>query len=252
MRDYTSVILDEANYGGLPVCYWPLDEVNGTVARDVIVEARGTGYPLTIAGSYSTEPSPINGSAATAMRFDGATNYAYRNSGVLSPTSPFTIAAWVKGVPQSNRWFLCFANASTNAPLFGLRTGDTAGSQDTAGLTLFIRSNANVISIGNVAGHTFGTVMDGTWHHAAAALGSSGVARLYTDGEQVGSVSGVFPTTTTCDRTAVGAVLRATPSLFFDGLIGGMVLMQREMDAAGMRRLFLGGRNGPPPRGIFL
>jgi hypothetical protein len=88
---YRNVILSEAAYGGLPVAYWPMDEVNGAAAVDIIGGANATINGGVTLGSGG----PIHREQSEGMTFNGSTGYTVAN---LAVAPPFTVEMWVKNL----------------------------------------------------------------------------------------------------------------------------------------------------------
>ena len=97
---YESVILDELNYGGLPVGYWPLQIASGIVAPDVIGVNNGTFLPNAAGagtgGTLDTRPglSTRVGGVAT---FGGVQGYvSVPNHASLQITGALTVELWMR------------------------------------------------------------------------------------------------------------------------------------------------------------
>jgi hypothetical protein len=121
VQDYRNVILGEAAYGGLPLSYWPLQEVNGSTAVDLMATARGTGYNGTIGASVtSATTSPVVNNPV-AFVFDGSTG---ARVDVTNPAAlqvqDFSIEMWL------------FVNSSQSAALKAFLDYDHAGTPNHA------------------------------------------------------------------------------------------------------------------------
>lgn len=253
MRDYTSIILDEANYGGLPVAYYPLDEANGTVARDLMVEARGSGYNATYTGGYTlgVTPGPVNGERRGCVRFNGSTGRAVVNASVLGNSpSAFSLMGWVRASAQNSAQVISISNSGDNAPMIQLASGTASAGQSTAGLRPYIRWSNNVVVIGNDPSDAVGTAFDGTWHHVAMTY-DAGDLRAYIDGVVVLSRT-IATGALTVNRTTIGALTRVSVSDYLDGEEARVSAWRYALSADRVMHHHLAGRNGPPPRGILL
>jgi hypothetical protein len=110
---YASIILDEQNYGGLPVAYWPLDEASGIVAADALGNNNGTLSPNSSGawsgGTLNNQPGPIAREGGSPM-FNGSTGYL--NCGRLGNLGSnlgdgLTLEAWMR-TSSSTSWRTIF------------------------------------------------------------------------------------------------------------------------------------------------
>ncbi len=97
---YESVILDELNYGGLPVGYWPLQVASGIVAPDVIGVNDGTFLPNSggawTGGTLDTRPGLLAREGGVAT-FGGVQGYvSVPNHASLQITGALTIELWMR------------------------------------------------------------------------------------------------------------------------------------------------------------
>jgi hypothetical protein len=203
--------------------YWPLDVTNGGTTPDLAL-----GNPLTINGGASAVP----GVFSNAFSFDGVAKYlsatpapaASNALPVYQPGRAFTVAAWVRGAPQTGKYVFAEGNATNNNPLFLLQTGQTASANDR--LDIFLRNTAGATLINHVASTR--AVFDGAWHHLAY-VDDAGAVQLYVDGladiHFTYVPSGAFALAT----SSVGALVRASVGGLFAGAIDDVAAWSRAL-----------------------
>jgi hypothetical protein len=174
MRSYCDIILSEATYGGLPVSYWTLEEVNGTAATDVMTLARGTGYTGTYTGGYTIAASgPVNREPSRSVLMNGTTGYvSCTNNAALSPAA-ITVETWVRlsTLPAVDYSMAYSRFGSGVYTQFAVRTsGKLAVFMNTSGGSIFRDSTgANTLAAGQ-------------WYHLAMTYSSSAGLAVYVDG----------------------------------------------------------------------
>ncbi|HVR76442.1 MAG TPA: LamG-like jellyroll fold domain-containing protein [Planctomycetota bacterium] len=172
-------------------------------------------------GTFVGDAAPMftegfDGMPDSAILLDGVDDYVAvtQNAGLpIQINEAYTLAAWVKGLPQMDRRVFAEGSSTTNTPLWGLATQSTGA---TSQVDMFIRNDANVTTVNHrLSGRD---AFDGSWHHVAW-VDDNGQGVLYIDGVRD---SGDFRYTRaplTLDRTAIGAVLRAAAGNFYAGAI---------------------------------
>ena len=118
----------------------------------------------------------------------------------------YSVAMWIKGVPQTAKYLFTSGSTNSAAPLFVLQTGNAAS--DNNKLDVIIRNDANTTLVNHVVSSNI--VLDNTWHHIAW-VDDNGRVSLYVDGNLDGNSplfnyarSGVW----TMHRTALGELQR--------------------------------------------
>lgn len=176
-RAYAASVLADS-----PFLYWRLDEASGTVAADASGNNRGANLSGNIvlgrAGALLSE------SAATAAGLDGGT--VLTAGSTASVGTAFSVELWVR------------TTTTTGGPLMSLTSSANNGVIErslylgTDGVVRFARSGA-VRATGT-------KINDGAWHHVVYTNASTGTtnqrARLYVDGQLVGTGSAVTQTAT--------------------------------------------------------
>lgn len=153
--------------------------------------------------------------ARNALEFDGSDDYIQltQNSGLPiynnGTNNAYTVCMWVKGNAQNDKRVFSEGRSSSNNPLFAIGT-NTSGK-----VRMYIRNNSNSELLTTTSANT---VFDGNWHHIAW-VDNDGSATLYVDGVVDGNDFNYTRGTLTLDRSAIGAVLRASPASFFSGQI---------------------------------
>ncbi|HUP80717.1 MAG TPA: LamG-like jellyroll fold domain-containing protein, partial [Pirellula sp.] len=177
------------------------------------------------------------GQFGNALSFDGFGQYANRSSGLpIYNNTNYSVALWVKGNGTTNGFGAqsglaarVFAEASTagTGPLFSIAT-DNSGTNTVA--TLFVRTDGASSTPLNTRRSTR-TVFDGNWHHIVW-VDSNGQGKFYVDGVQDETDFTYTRGTLTLNTTAIGAILRSTPTApvnFFTGAIDEVALWNRAL-----------------------
>ena len=174
--------------GDSPAQYYQLNETSGTVAAD----SSGNGVNATYVGSPSLAQTVSFGApSATAVGFNGASQYVQLPSGFANIAGGFTFEAWVN--PGST-------NATEN--IFDL------GNNSNNEIYLVKPDFTNNLELGG----TYGTVNIGNalpfnaWQYIAVTI-SGGAVTIYRDGVSIGSGTITAPQniTRTTDKIAGGA-----------------------------------------------
>ena len=157
---------------------------------------------------FGGEPVFVEGYDGTpngALSFDGIDDYVDVShvSGLPIYAEPsFTIALWVKGLPQPDRRVFSESSSTNNSPLFNIGT-DSSGA--TGVVDIYIRADDGT----QVVRHrkSVATAFDDEWHHICY-VDDNGQVTLYIDGfvQQV-NFSYTRPVLTV-DRTTIGAIIR--------------------------------------------
>jgi len=180
--------------------------------RAYATNAEGTGYGEQKVFATSMTP-PGN-----ALSFDGANDYVKvtQNNGLPiydnGTSNAYTICLWVKGGAQDDKRVFSEGSGSRDYPLFAIGTG--MGSSDK--LRVHIKDRYCDIQLDATS---TSAVFDNTWHHVAW-VDDNGTATLYIDGKADASdFNYTRGTSSTLDRTSIGAVLTSSPSSYFLGQI---------------------------------
>lgn len=187
--------------------YWKCDETSGTTLAD----SSGNSKDLTLSGTPATDYNlNQSGQDGAAIQFLGAAGYASRTDSVIgSSPSAMTLLAFVKGSSQAGGRILAFGRGSVSTnPIIDIQA-------EGRGVTGFHRSNTGTASQNLITGG--GPALDDSFHCVVYRLGS-GVYDILCDAALVNRLTTTV-STTTLDRTAIGALLRATAGNFFAGYI---------------------------------
>ncbi|MGQ9588672.1 MAG: chitobiase/beta-hexosaminidase C-terminal domain-containing protein [Planctomycetota bacterium] len=159
----------------------------------------------------------------------------------------YTVALWVKGLPQADRRVYSEGSTSNNQPLFTIGT-DSAGASGV--VDIFIRGPGGE----DILNHRKSTriAFDGSWHHIAW-VDRNGSAALYVDGVRDGASFGYSKMALPLNVAAVGAVLRAAPSHGFTGAIDDVAVWRVALTDAEVADLASGAwtPDGNPYEGLF-
>jgi hypothetical protein len=191
---------------GAPILALDCNELTGITLGGVATLLPNSGGAWTGGTLGAAAQAAKFGTAAT---FNGTSGYAGINSSLIgSDPTAFTLACWAKGAAQSDKRIIAFGSSTSSNPAIALQTG-TVG---TAKARLWWRLNSITTA---VAIESSADAFDSTWHHIAATWDGT-TASVYVDGELSGSSTPTI-STTTLNRTAIGALLRATPAAWFAG-----------------------------------
>lgn len=181
--------------------YWKCDETSGTT----LVDSSGTGNDLALTGGYTLNQSGLVGASIT---FNGTSGYASRSDSVLGNSpSAFTIFALAKVSSATALRIFSIGNSADNDSAISIQASGGGG----AGFHRADAGGANSILTGG------GPFVDNSWHMICFRL-SGGIYTLFIDGTILHQEAAA-PGTTTLNRTAIGALLRASASNFWPGSI---------------------------------
>ena len=201
---------------GTEISRWKFDED----LQDSIDENHGVygglGEPAFVAG--------VDGSAIELNGTDSIVNVDQIEGLPLFQNPAFTIAMWVRGMPQADMRIWSEGSALDSGPLFNLGTDNTG---QTGELDLFIRGPGG--GIGHT--HSTGIVFDGEWHHVAYT-DEGGFAAMYIDGERDATEITYVRPVMELDTTSIGAIQRADPSHWFTGAIDDVRVFDYALTAA--------------------
>ncbi|MFD4689385.1 DNRLRE domain-containing protein [Streptomyces sp. NPDC058463] len=161
--------------------YWRYDEAGGAFAADASPDDNSGVYMN--APTYRSAPSAVAGSAALSL--NGVDEYVYsdRLHRYTSPT-PYSIETWFRTTSTTGGRIIGYGSN------IGTAQGQTSGISDKL---LYLTDNGRLafgVQSGNSSTRptvtTAGTYNDGSWHHAVATQGPSGMV-LYVDGAAVGT-----------------------------------------------------------------
>ncbi len=173
-----------------------------------------------------------------AARFDGI-NFIQleHNSNLPIVSNPqFSIAMWVKGIPQAdNRVFSCGSTIDNN-PLFNIGTEISGGAGT---VDLFIRNGETVLDHVNSEGIAF----DGTWHHIVFTY-NEGVGELWIDGVKDPVDFSYSLQDWDLDTTTIGGILRSKPCCQYSGWIDDVGLYNHAVSEEEILGLY---GDGPSP-----
>jgi hypothetical protein len=198
-----------------PVARYPFDEGDGTT----IVDQTGNGWDGTLVGG-ATRARGVDG---TALRLDGAGQYAALPTGILWNMYDFTLAAWVKlDGPGTGEHIFDFGS-SPSSTMYLTPLG-------TSGVVRFAITTSNPNA---------GPRIDGTaplpvaaWVHVAVTK-SALVGRLYVNGAQVGENPnvGLYPARLgNAPNNWIGRSQNPSDP-FFAGLVDDFRIYQRGLTA---------------------
>jgi len=218
------------------IAYWPLDETDGTTTPDLGPH----GYPLELRNMDET--NFVEDEGRTVATFDGFEEFLVRAStaGELLPITQhpsFTISMWVKVLGEGQNDLRIFSESSdlNNDPLFNIGTRNN-GSDNT--VDIYLRDNGS-------PNHQWSTAqpLDGTWHHLAYTHDDATMTiQLYVDGV-LDRDNWTFKDVVSTDvnQTTIGAILRAAPSHWVNGMVDDVSVWSSVLSAPTIADLAAGG-----------
>lgn len=228
------------------VAYWPLDGTDGVITAD----ATPFGHHLNLVGMDAS--SFVPGRFGQAASFNGSSAYlrkdhdpeAYPATGMpIYRASRYTITLWVKGPAQTARYLFTEASTLSNNPLLILQTGQAAANN--AKFDVIIRTDGGSTLLNHVVSSN--VVFDNTWHHIAW-VDDAGRARLYVDGELDPANFNYTPSGPfTFNTTALGALIRASVSGYFNGLLDDVAVWERALSQEEVRQVMTHSLATPVP-----
>ncbi len=210
------------------VAYWALDEASGNA-----LDKHSGGLTLTQSDSPGANTGKVY---ATARRFNGVTNYFYRNtdSYITLGNVDYAVAAWIYLSDLNTRFFMSKADGTVNTDW------DYAGA--------YIAGTGLRWSVGQAAGpaafyaSTFGTLSINTWYlFIAQHVSATKTVSVSVNGgtEDSGTYAGTHATST---RPLTIGRISNYATLFWNGRIGPVAMWKnRTLSAADRSALYNGG-----------
>lgn len=231
------------------VAYWPLDTTDGVTTPD----ASPFGNHMNLSNMDASNFVP--GRFGSAARFNGVDemlNIIYPvgagNGLPIHGARRYTVMLWVNGVgsAQGDRRVFSEGSMTATAPLFSIGTDNAAVPARTNVVDMYVRNDANSAIFNHRK--SVGMGFDGTWHHIAW-VEEDGTGRLYIDGQLdvmtfTNARAGVF----TFNTIALGALQRATPASFYNGLIDDAALWERPLSQAEIQEVMNNSLPTPIPQ----
>jgi len=216
-----------------PLSFWPFD-------GDTL-DAVGPNH-----GSFEGGPAPLfepghDGRSAGALKLEGGDDYldvATQADLPIFNRPAYTIAMWVKALPQSDKRVYSEGSIQSNNPLFTIGT-DVSGA--TGKVDIYIRSDAGAAIVNHK--QSAGIAFDGTWHHIAW-VDAGGDAALYIDGVRDGQDFRYAKPPLAVGLTSLGAVLRASACCFLTGAIDDAAVWASALSPEEISELALGAAAG--------
>jgi hypothetical protein len=224
------------------MAYWPLDVIAGVKTPDLV-----SAYDMTLGGSPA--PTLVPGRWGQAMSFAAASSQFARviyPAGAALPAysrSNFTVSFWAKAPVASQGWAFAEASTVNNNAAF------TLGMLGDARLDMYVRTDGAGVAMNHVRSAST-SVWDDEWHHIAWVqhdAGGTPRAQLYIDGAlDAATLSPAYPITP--NNTALGAYARATPNVFYTGLVDEVAIWERPLSPDELALLATTYITNPPSR----
>ena len=205
------------------VAHLSFDENSGATAAD----GSGNGNHGDVVGDAVWVAGKVGG----ALAFDGVDDMVVvnQNSGLPiynnGTDNAYSVALWVKGVPQNDMRIFSEGSTTTNTPLLNLGTHNSG--TPTGQFATYIRPET-----GTTSNHPLSQAepFDDTWHHIVW-VDNNGTATVYIDGLADGGDFSYTRGTMALDTTSIGGILRANPSHWFTGQIDEVHIYNRALSA---------------------
>jgi hypothetical protein len=200
---------------GEALSHWPLD---GDL--EDVLPAANHGAFLGLDEAYV---DGVDGAAGGAHAFDGVDDLVqvqYSDGLPLYGHPEFSVAMWVKGLPQNDRRVWSESSSLSNAPLFNIGTESTGM---TGQVDIFVRSDAATVVPHRLS---TGIAFDGEWHHIAW-VDELGYAALYIDGQRDATDFTYTRPEMALDISTIGGILRAATCCLFMGEIDDVRVYSR-------------------------
>jgi len=217
--------------------------VSATVPSSLVLRSDVMHYRL----SATIDGAPVYGddmavslAPGNDFTFDGVNDYINLSANPNLPICKtgteiaYSISAWVKGAPQSDRRFYAEGNSTTNSPTFGL------GATTSGAMTVFIRNDAgnNILNK-----QTTSTAFDNNWHHVVW-VDENGNGKVYVDGNLDATNFTYTPTAITLDQAAIGAIFRTDVGYYFNGMVDELSVWNKALSVNEVRSLMHQPLNG--------
>ena len=231
------------------VSYWPLDEIQGGKAPDVV-----SGMNMDVINL--SDADVVEGINGNAFSFDATKQTMLERLHAEGDPLPahqydtLTISFWTKanaqeqfnenGDPTNDRRFFSEGATGNNNPLFNIGTANDGSNN---GIDLFIRSTGTT-----TLNHTKGELepLDGVdWHHivwtqngAESVLYVDGVADTADFNLNAFAPTERFSDATAVNTTSIGGIRRGAPSHWITGLIDEVGIWKRTLSPDEVVQLF--------------
>lgn len=217
------------------VGHWKMDESTWTADSADVIDSSGAGNTGTVKGSGT---DPVAGKYGKAGSFNGTTDYVtVADSDNLDfGTSTFTISAWTKSTSADYQVII------------------SKGLNSNSSNTFLLVISGGKFRFGKCptcsAFSATTTVNDGNWHFATVTVESTGITKLYSDGNYENSatltqnVTSVYPVIIGSLQNSGGTGYEN----YFNGQIDNLRVYNKARSADQIKRDF---QTGPPPNAYY-
>lgn len=210
--------------------WWPMDEVSGSTAHDVILSNHGT---------HVGSPAIVPGKVGNALSFTQGSYVEVPNSPTLNPgTSDFSIDAWIRTTAGVGYWPIVTKFEGWNPTVGWGLTLNSGGA-------LQFRLNDGS-SLGSVVSGVF--VNDGEWKHVAITVerNSSTGIKFYVNGAHVWSGSSLSAPGSVSNSSPmqIGGHVSGSAVAYFEGEIDEVEYFPRLLSPGEIAALYQAGVAG--------
>jgi len=203
-----------------PVAYWPLNDANGSTARD----ATGNGHDGQYVGGVKLREAGPFGSDSTAASFNGSSGYvSVPGTWGGSSWNAVTVEAWVYArvlAPQAVVGPTDFNFQAivepTDQSFVHFQLHPPCRVEDECGDVVYVDSGTRAVLLPVIT-----PILPPAWHYVVMT-GQSGGSKIYVDGVEQGSNSGTFTSITAVNSLRIGSGYRG--GRFFNGRIADVAI----------------------------
>ena len=187
----------------------------------LMLDKSGNGYHASQSVSGSRPVYRTDGTLHW-LEFDGVSSFLFRDAFVwdMSLTTGVSVSVGMEAPPQGDNRLIAEGSSSNNRPIYAPLQSDNI---DFSKLTSFARGDSGFLFISQTD-MAAGVSFNGS-AHVITHKNFSNLATNLTDGVQVASFA-YTPTTITLNTFSIGALLRATAGVLYEGKFFGCVISE--------------------------
>jgi len=209
------------SFASEPVAYWPLDELSGTIAKEIVRGSNGV-----YAGTYLfTTGGAVGAGFGTPHRivnFNGSSGFVQVPR--LIGETDFTIVFWLRTTTTGGgpNWYSGR----------GLVDGEMGGSANDFGVALVGAKIGFGIGNPDLTLPSVKSVNNGAWHQVAVTRSSSsGAMKIYVDGALDSSTTGPTGARTAPAALRIGSIQTGTANGYLSGSISDVAFYDQVLTA---------------------
>jgi hypothetical protein len=222
------------------VAYWPLNDVNGSVATDY----SGNGNNASLSG----HPTWTVGKIDASLRFTSNTQNVSTTSGVIDTSQSFSVSAWVQ-IESLSSFATAVSQDGSNVSGFFLQYTAAAANDPNSGKFAFSLLSADSSSASSVRALSNAGAVTNNWYHLVGVHdAASNVIKLYVNG-LLQSTQPVPPSWKASGGTIIGrGKFNSAPSDFWPGRIEDVRIYNRALADADAQAIYANAPASSPVR----